>query len=133
LPCLIQRSESLSCGGAVLVIAAKHPWISGDLRYESGRDCHRHAARTPVGSFNGALSSLPAYALGEAAIRAALQRAGVDPADVDEVILGQVLIAGQGQNPARQAAIAAGIPVEATAFGVNQVCGSGLRELSRAG
>jgi acetyl-CoA C-acetyltransferase len=88
------------------------------------------AARTPVGSFNGALSSLPAHALGEVAIRAALQRAGVDPAEVDEVILGQVLIAGQGQNPARQAAIAAGIPVEATAFGVNQVCGSGLRAIA---
>ncbi|MGZ5918046.1 MAG: acetyl-CoA C-acetyltransferase [Methyloceanibacter sp.] len=88
------------------------------------------AARTPVGSFNGALSSLPAHVLGEVAIRAALQRAGVDPADVDEVILGQVLTAGQGQNPARQAAVAAGIPVEATAFGVNQVCGSGLRAIA---
>ena len=88
------------------------------------------AARTPVGSFNGALSSLPAHALGEVAIRAALERARVDPADVDEVILGQVLTAGQGQNPARQAAVAAGIPVEATAFGVNQVCGSGLRAIA---
>jgi acetyl-CoA C-acetyltransferase len=88
------------------------------------------AARTPVGSFNGALSSLPAHALGEVAIRAALQRAGVDPADVDEVIMGQVLPAGQGMNPARQAAVAAGIPVEATAFGVNQVCGSGLRAIA---
>jgi acetyl-CoA C-acetyltransferase len=88
------------------------------------------AARTPVGSFNGALSSLTAHALGEVAIRAALQRAGVDPADVDEVIMGQVLTAGEGQNPARQAAVAAGIPVEATAFGVNQVCGSGLRAIA---
>ena len=88
------------------------------------------AARTPVGSFNGALSSLTAHALGEVAIRAALQRAGVDPADVDEVIMGQVLTAGEGQNPARQAAIGAGIPVEATAFGVNQVCGSGLRAIA---
>ncbi len=88
------------------------------------------AARTPVGSFNGALSSLPAHSLGEVAIRAVLQRAGVDAADVDEVILGQVLTAGQGQNPARQAAVAAGIPVEATAFGVNQVCGSGLRAIA---
>ncbi len=88
------------------------------------------AARTPVGSFNGALSSLPAHALGEVAIKAALERAKVDPADVDEVIMGQVLPAGQGMNPARQAAVAAGIPVEATAFGVNQVCGSGLRAIA---
>ncbi|HZP09817.1 MAG TPA: acetyl-CoA C-acetyltransferase [Methyloceanibacter sp.] len=88
------------------------------------------AARTPVGSFNGALSSLPAHALGEVAIKAALNRAGVAPADVDEVIMGQVLTAGQGQNPARQAAVAAGIPVEKTAFGVNQVCGSGLRAVA---
>src|SRR5512140_3466323 len=88
------------------------------------------AARTPVGSFNGALSTLTAHALGEVAIKAALDRAGVAPADVDEVILGQVLTAAQGQNPARQAAVAAGIPVEATAFGVNQVCGSGLRAVA---
>ena len=88
------------------------------------------AARTPVGSFNGSLSSLPAHALGEVAIRAALERAKVDPADIDEVIMGQVLPAGQGMNPARQAAVAAGIPVEATAFGVNQVCGSGLRAIA---
>jgi acetyl-CoA C-acetyltransferase len=88
------------------------------------------AARTPVGSFNGALSSLPAHALGEVAIRAALERAGVDAGDVDEVIMGQVLTAAQGQNPARQAAIAAGVPKEATAWGVNQVCGSGLRAVA---
>ena len=88
------------------------------------------AARTPVGSFNGALSTLTAHALGEVAIKAALDRAGVAPADVDEVIMGQVLTAVQGQNPARQAAIASGIPVEATAFGVNQVCGSGLRAVA---
>ncbi len=88
------------------------------------------AARTPVGSFNGALSSLSAHALGEVAIRAALARAHVDPADVDEVIMGQVLTAGEGQNPARQAAVAAGVPVDATAFGVNQVCGSGLRAIA---
>jgi acetyl-CoA C-acetyltransferase len=88
------------------------------------------AARTPVGSFNGSLSTLPAHALGEVAIRAALERAGVDAADVDEVIMGQVLTAAQGQNPARQAAIAAGIPKEATAWGVNQVCGSGLRSVA---
>ncbi len=88
------------------------------------------AARTPVGSFNGSLSSLPAHQLGEVAIRAALERAGVDAADVNEVILGQVLPAGQGMNPARQAAMAAGIPKEATALGVNQVCGSGLRAVA---
>jgi len=88
------------------------------------------AARTPVGSFNGSLSSMPAHKLGEVAIRAALERAGVEAADVDEVIMGQVLTAAQGQNPARQAAIGAGVPVEATAWGVNQVCGSGLRAIA---
>ena len=70
------------------------------------------AARTPVGSFNGSLASLPAHELGKIAIKAALERAGIQPGDVSEVILGQVLTAGQGQNPARQAAIAAGIPVD---------------------
>jgi acetyl-CoA C-acetyltransferase len=88
------------------------------------------AARTPVGSFNGALSSVPAHTLGEVAIRAALDRAHVPPADVDEVIMGQILTAGEGQNPARQAAVAAGIPIEATAWGLNQVCGSGLRAVA---
>ena len=88
------------------------------------------AARTPVGSFNGSLSSVPAHKLGEVAIRAALERASVEAADVDEVIMGQVLTAGQGQNPARQAAIGAGVPVGATAWGVNQVCGSGLRAIA---
>jgi acetyl-CoA C-acetyltransferase len=88
------------------------------------------AARTPVGSFNGSLSSVPAHTLGEVAIRAALDRAHVPPADVDEVIMGQILTAGEGQNPARQAAVAAGIPIEATAWGLNQVCGSGLRAVA---
>jgi len=88
------------------------------------------AARTPVGSFMGALASLPAHRLGAVAIAAALDRAGVAPGDVDEVILGQVLTAAQGQNPARQAAIAAGIGHGATAWGVNQVCGSGLRAVA---
>jgi acetyl-CoA C-acetyltransferase len=74
------------------------------------------AARTPVGSFNGTLSSVPAHTLGEVAIRAALERAHVAAADVDEVIMGQVLSAGQGQNPARQAAVAAGIPIDKTAW-----------------
>ncbi len=88
------------------------------------------AARTPVGSFNGALSSVAAHDLGAIAIKAALERAGVAPGEVDEVILGQILTAGQGQNPARQAAMAAGIPQEATAWGLNQLCGSGLRAVA---
>jgi acetyl-CoA C-acetyltransferase len=90
------------------------------------------AARTPVGSFNGAFASLPAHTLGTVAIQAALQRAGVKPEEVDEVIMGQILTAGAGQNPARQAAIAAGIPASATAFGINQLCGSGLRAVALA-
>lgn len=90
------------------------------------------AARTPVGSFNGAFASLSAHALGTIAIQAALARAGVKAEEVDEVILGQVLPAGAGQNPARQAAVAAGIPVERTAFGINQLCGSGLRSVALA-
>ncbi len=90
------------------------------------------AMRTPVGSFNGAFATVPAHVLGTVAIQAAMQRAGIDPADVDEVILGQVLTAAQGQNPARQAARNAGIPDDKTAFGVNQVCGSGLRTVALA-
>jgi len=88
------------------------------------------AARTPVGSFNGSLSSVPAHYLGQVAIEGALERAGVAPDDVSEVIMGQILAAGQGQNPARQASIGAGIPVEAPAWGVNQLCGSGLRAVA---
>ena len=88
------------------------------------------AARTPVGSFNGALSSLPAHELGAVAIRAALERAGVDAAEVDEVILGQVLQAGEGQGPARQASIKAGVPDSAPAWSLNQLCGSGLRAVA---
>lgn len=88
------------------------------------------AARTPVGSFNGALSSFPAHELGAIAIKAALTRANVEAAEVEEVILGQILTAGQGQNPARQAAMKAGIPQEATAWGLNQLCGSGLRAVA---
>ena len=90
------------------------------------------AARTPVGSFLGALSSLPASKLGEVAIKAALERAGVPAADVDEVILGQVLQAGAGQGPARQASIGAGLPVETPAWSLNQLCGSGLRAVALA-
>jgi acetyl-CoA C-acetyltransferase len=90
------------------------------------------AARTPVGSFNGAFGAVPAHALGTAAIQAAIARAGIEAGDVDEVILGQVLTAAQGQNPARQAARAAGIPDGSTAFGINQVCGSGLRAVALA-
>src|SRR5690349_8113840 len=88
------------------------------------------AARTPVGAFNGALSSLPAHELGKVAIQEALKRAGVEGGRVSEVIMGQILTAGQGQNPARQASIAAGIPVESPAWGVNQLCGSGLRAVA---
>ncbi len=90
------------------------------------------AARTPVGAFNGAFASLPAHELGRVAILAALARAKVEAAEVDEVILGQVLAGGAGQNPARQAAVNAGIPVERTAFGINQLCGSGLRSVALA-
>jgi acetyl-CoA C-acetyltransferase len=88
------------------------------------------AARTPVGSFNGAFANLPAHELGKVAIMAALERAGVEGDRVSEVIMGQILTAGQGQNPARQASIAAGIPVESPAWGVNQLCGSGLRAVA---
>jgi len=88
------------------------------------------AARTPVGSFNGSLASLAAHELGKVAITAALARAGVQPGDVSEVILGQVLTAAQGQGPARQASVAAGIPVDAPAWSVNQICGSGLRAVA---
>ncbi|MFO1151468.1 MAG: acetyl-CoA C-acetyltransferase [Alsobacter sp.] len=88
------------------------------------------AARTPVGSFSGALSTLAAHELGAIAVKAAIERAGVAPEEVDEVILGQVLAAGQGQNPARQAAMKAGIPQEKTAWGLNQLCGSGLRAVA---
>ena len=88
------------------------------------------AARTAVGSFNGAFANTPAHDLGAAAITAALTAANVAPGDVDEVILGQILAAGHGQNPARQAAMKAGIPQEATAFGINQLCGSGLRAVA---
>jgi acetyl-CoA C-acetyltransferase len=87
-------------------------------------------ARTPVGSFLGSFASVPAHKLGEVAIRAALARAAVEPGDVSEVILGQVLTAAQGQNPARQAAIAAGLPIGTSAWGINMVCGSGLRAVA---
>src|SRR5436305_3718254 len=88
------------------------------------------AARTAVGAFNGAFANLPAHDLGKVAIAEALKRAGVEGAKVSEVIMGQILTAGQGQNPARQASIGAGIPVESPAWGVNQLCGSGLRTVA---
>ncbi len=88
------------------------------------------AARTPVGAFNGAFANLPAHELGKVAIAAALERAGVAGKDVSEVIMGQILTAGEGQNPARQASIAAGIPVESPAWSINQLCGSGLRAVA---
>ena len=90
------------------------------------------AARTPVGSFNGAFGAVPAHLLGSTAIQAAIGRAGLTAAEIDEVIFGQVLSAAQGQNPARQAARLAGIPDSSTAFGINQVCGSGLRSVALA-
>jgi len=88
------------------------------------------ATRTPVGAFNGVFGSLPAHDLGKVAIKAALERAGIDAPRVSEVIMGQILTAGEGQNPARQASIAAGIPVESPAWAVNQLCGSGLRAVA---
>ncbi|WP_152047277.1 acetyl-CoA C-acetyltransferase [Aureimonas psammosilenae] len=88
------------------------------------------AARTPVGAFNGAFADVPAHQLGAAAVREALARAGIEGAEVDELILGQVLQAGEGQNPARQAAMAAGLPKEASAWSLNQLCGSGLRAVA---
>ena len=90
------------------------------------------AVRTPVGNFNGSFASLAAHELGAIALKAAIERSGIQPEDVDEVILGQVLTAAQGQNPARQAARKAGIPDSKTAFGINQVCGSGLRTVALA-
>ena len=88
------------------------------------------AVRTPIGAFNGSLASVPAATLGETAIRAAMTRASIDSEEVNDVIMGQVLTAGTGQNPARQAAVQAGIPVERTAVTINQVCGSGLRSIA---
>jgi len=88
------------------------------------------AKRTAVGSFNGVFANMPAHDLGAVAVKAAIEAAKLEPGDVDEVILGQILSAGQGQNPARQAAMKAGVPQEKTAFGVNQLCGSGLRAVA---
>jgi acetyl-CoA C-acetyltransferase len=88
------------------------------------------AARTAVGSFNGSFANVPAHELGVAVIKGVLERAGVEASEVNEVILGQVLPAGEGQNPARQAAVKAGVPIEATALGINQLCGSGLRAVA---
>jgi acetyl-CoA C-acetyltransferase len=88
------------------------------------------AARTPIGAFNGAFATVPAHTLGEVAVREAMARAKIGAGEVDEVILGQILTAGEGQNPARQAAVAAGVPYEKTAFGINQLCGSGLRAVA---
>jgi acetyl-CoA C-acetyltransferase len=88
------------------------------------------AVRTPVGAFNGAFATVPAHDLGKVAIKAAIDRAGVEPVRISEVVMGQVLTAGEGMNPARQASLAAGIPIEVPAWGVNQVCGSGLRAVA---
>ena len=88
------------------------------------------AARTAVGSFGGSFANTPAHDLGAAVLEALVERAGIDKADVSETIMGQVLTAGQGQNPARQAHINAGLPIESAAWGLNQVCGSGLRAVA---
>lgn len=88
------------------------------------------AARTPVGSFSGMFSSVPAHSLGAVVLEAVVERAGIDKEEVSETILGQVLAAGQGQNPARQAHIEAGLPIESAAWSINQVCGSGLRSVA---
>src|SRR5690606_6774924 len=104
--------------------------VPGGIREMSKEIVIAAAARTPIGTFNGAFASLPAHDLGKIVISEALRRAKVDAADVDEVIMGQILTAGAGQNPARQAAVNAGIPVEKTALGINQLCGSGLRAVA---
>src|SRR3569833_2096629 len=88
------------------------------------------AARTPIGACNGAFATVPAHLLGQAAIKAALERGRIEGGEVSEVILGQVLTAAQGQNPARQASIAAGLPIGSPAWGINMVCGSGLRAVA---
>ena len=90
------------------------------------------AARTPVGSFTGAFANTPAHDLGTTVLEALVERAGIDKSEVSETILGQVLSAGQGQNPARQAHVNAGLPLESAAWGINQVCGSGLRAVAIA-
>ena len=88
------------------------------------------AARTAVGAFNGSFANTPAHALGAAVLEALVARAGIEKGEVSETILGQVLSAGQGQNPARQAHVNAGLPIESAAWGINQVCGSGLRAVA---
>ena len=90
------------------------------------------AARTAVGSFSGSFANIPAHELGTTVLEAVVSRAGIDKSEVSETIMGQVLTAGQGQNPARQAHVNAGLPVEAAAWGINQVCGSGLRAVALA-
>jgi acetyl-CoA C-acetyltransferase len=115
------------------VLEAPEPFVKRSLERNMSASSSivvASAARTPVGSFNGAFANTPAHELGAVAVREALARAGVDPREVDEVILGQILAAGAGQNPARQAAMAAGVPQEATAWGLNQLCGSGLRTIA---
>jgi acetyl-CoA C-acetyltransferase len=88
------------------------------------------AARTPIGTFNGIFANVPAHELGSIAIKSALLRAKIDPKDIDEVVLGQILTAGQGQNPARQASVMAGVPYSVPSWGLNQLCGSGLRSVA---
>src|SRR5208283_5288074 len=130
------RASSREARQARPACRAAGPGLAGRPRFEEGIMSTDivivSAARTAVGSFNGALSGIPAHELGAAAVKSALERAKVSPNDVCEVILGQVLGAAEGQNPARQAAIKAGVPDSATAFGINQVCGSGLRAVALA-
>jgi acetyl-CoA C-acetyltransferase len=120
------------CGGSIECRLQRPPEPFSELKMnkDQGTIVIAGAARTPVGSFNGALASLPAHDLGKVVIKAALERANVATGDVSEVIMGQILAAGAGQNPARQASIGAGIPVDAPAWGMNQLCGSGLRAVA---
>jgi len=134
---LARRSASDAIGGGASLSGTLKP-VGKERLFESNREMGMAASdiviasakRTAVGSFNGALASLPAHELGVAAITGALKAAKVEPAEVDELIMGQILAAAEGQNPARQAQMKAGIPQEKTAFGVNQLCGSGLRSVA---
>src|SRR5579872_4372116 len=131
-----QRS-ALSSGTRLLMTYINKPAANPRLKTSDRKDSAMKddivivgAVRTPVGAFNGAFAAVPAHDLGKVAIKAAIDRAGVEPSRVSEVIMGQILQAGQGQGPARQASINAGIPVEVPAWSVNQLCGSGLRAVA---
>ena len=131
--CYRAASPDSSRRGATERVKHRASRTSHGAQYEQGSIDHRHRqcrANARSASFNGALASLPAHELGKIAIKAALERARVEAGDVSEVIMGQILAAGAGQNPARQASIGAGIPVDAPAWGMNQLCGSGLRAVA---